>query len=75
MLSVKHGRPYMVRYKAIFARIEGLDESDFETTHGLQATRLDDACDEALTLHRPDGANFIKILDEGLVVKRLGLEL
>lgn len=65
----------MTRFSAIFVKISGLKEAGVGNGYGLTAETLGDAEGEALKLPRPPGANFVKILDEGRVVKRLGLEL
>ena len=63
----------MTRFKAIFVHAEGLEERDIGSSYGLSADSLDAAEQEALALPAPDGANFVKLLDEGWVVKTVGL--
>jgi hypothetical protein len=59
----------------VSSRIDGLEETDLDDGTYLDADTLEEAEGEALGMGPPDGANFIKILDEGRVVKRLGFGL
>jgi len=65
----------VTRFRAMFFRVDGLDEEDLDSRHDLAADTLEEAEQEALRLRRPSAANFLKILDDGLVVKRLSLGL
>jgi hypothetical protein len=65
----------MTRFKAIFAKSVDLEETEVGNSHSLLADTLAKAENEALRLHRPFGANLIKLLDEGLVVRRVWLAL
>ena len=65
----------MRRFQVIFVRVDGLNEIDLDNGYGLDADTLEEAEGEALQMGPPNGANFIKILDEGRVVKRLGIGL
>ena len=65
----------MTRFGAIFVKVDGLDESEVGNSHGLAAETLSGAEDEALSLPPPPGANFVKIFNEGRVVRRLGFAL
>jgi hypothetical protein len=62
-------------YQAQFCKLDGLDEEDIGTAVGLQADTQDAAEDEALSLSQPEGANFVKILDDGRRVAKLGFAL
>jgi hypothetical protein len=73
MLGGKHGGDM---YQAQFYKIDGLDQTDVGSPVGLAATTTDEAENKALSLSRPEGANFIKILLEGRPVgERLGFAL
>lgn len=65
----------MTRYSVIFVRADGLDETEIGDSFGLNVDSLEEAEGEALSMGPPTGANLVKILDEGRVVKRLGLSL
>ena len=65
----------MTRFAAIFSRVDGLDETDIGNSYGLNAESLEEAEGEALGMGPPSGANLLKILDEGRVVKRHGIGL
>lgn len=63
-------------YQAQFYKIDGLEQTDIGSPIGLAATTTGAAEDEALSLSRPEGANFIKILLDGRPAgERLGFEL
>lgn len=63
-------------YQAQFYKVDGLQETDIGASIGLGAETLDAAQNEALTLARPEGANFIKVLSDGMPVgERLGFAL
>lgn len=65
----------MTQYRAIFCRLEGLEEHAVGDGYWLIAESLVDAEDEALRIDPPAGSNFVKILDDARVVKRLGFSL
>ncbi|SRR6266496_2214694 len=65
----------VTRYEAVFVKIDGLDETAIGGGFGLKAERLEQAESEALGIVPPAGTNFVKILDEGRVVRRLGFGL
>ena len=63
-------------YQAQFYNVDGLNQTDIGSAIGLAATTTDAAEDEALSLGRPESANFIKILLYGRPVgERLGFKL
>lgn len=64
----------MTRFKAIFVEVDGLEETHHGGSYGLSADDLAGAEAEALKLTVPPGANCVKVLDEGRVVRRLGLD-
>lgn len=65
----------MTRFKVIFSKVEGPDETHIGGSYGLEADTLDEAEGVALEMGPPAGANLLKILDEGRVVKRHGIGL
>ena len=66
----------MPEYRAIFVKIDGLDEEDIEPTFRLGVITRDAAEDKARALPRPHGANFIKLIRDGLYEgPKLGLVL
>ena len=62
-------------YQAQFCKIDGLDEEDVGTAIGLRADTKKAAEDEALSLNPPEGANFVKVLEDGKRVAKLGFAL
>ena len=68
-------RMRVTRFKAIFAESVDLQETEVGTSHVLQADTLAMAEEEALKLCRPFAANLIKLLDQGVVVRRVWLPL
>jgi hypothetical protein len=64
----------MAPYSAVFVKIDGLDETDLGC-RDLKADTLEEATKEALTYPLPAGANFIKILQEGRYVHKVGVDL
>ena len=75
MLAAKLRSMTVVRFKAIFVKVDGLVENDVGSSYGLMAENKKDAEKEAMQAMRPHGSNFVKVLDEGRVVSRLGFEL
>lgn len=65
----------MTRFEVIFSKVDGLDETDIGGGYGLNAATLEEAEGLALEMGPPAGANLLKILDEGRVVKRHGIGL
>lgn len=65
----------MRRFSAIFVKVDGLEETEIGESCGLNAATKEEAEIEAQEMGPPHGANFIKILDEGRVVSRLGFGL
>lgn len=55
----------MPEYRAIFRKVEGLDEEDLGNHYRLNAITREEAEEEALALPRPEGANFIVLLRDG----------
>ena len=60
-------------FSAVFVRVDGLDEADCGMRH-LKAETVEEACDEARS-SIPSKANFIKILREGRVMCKIGVDL
>jgi hypothetical protein len=60
-------------FSAVFVKIDGLEETDLGH-HQLAAETLDAAIEEAPGL-APEGTNSIKICQEGLVVRRLMVDM
>lgn len=65
----------MTKFKVIFCKKDGLEDSAIGNSYQLSADTLEDAEIEAMNLPKPDGANFFKILDEGQVVLTHGFAL
>lgn len=64
----------MSAYKAVFMAIDGLEEREIQF-RDLTAETIDGASAEAMSLTAPKGANFIKILAEGHLVHKIGIDL
>jgi hypothetical protein len=56
----------MAQYRVVFSNVDGLTELDVGATYGLVATNREAAESEALRLPTPEGANFIKLIRDGL---------
>jgi hypothetical protein len=65
----------MTGFKAIFTTIGGLGEVEDRSSYVLAAESKEEAENEALKITPPHRTNFVKIVDDGLVVGRLGLSL
>ena len=65
----------MMSFKAIFTTVDGFDEVEDPSSYVLAADSKEEAENEAMMITSPHGTNFVKILDHGLVVGRLGLSL
>jgi hypothetical protein len=65
----------MVKYKAMFVRVDGLEEFEVGNSVGLSALTQEDAAQEALSINRPEGANFVKLVKDGKVEKVIGFDL
>lgn len=65
----------MASFKAIFTTVGGLGEVEDCSSYVLAAESKEEAENEALKITPPHGTNFVKILDDGFVVGRLGLSL
>jgi hypothetical protein len=66
----------MVQYQVVFVAVEGLHETDIGPTYRLASNDREAAEDEALRLPRPEGANFIKLIRDGLYeAPKLGFAL
>lgn len=57
----------MAQYKAVFVKVDGLaDDPVGNITCRLEATGREQAEAEALALPRPEEANFVKLIRDGL---------
>lgn len=65
----------MTRFQVQFYKVDGLDETDIGESYGVNADNLEEAEGEARSMGPPGDANFVKILDGGRVVKRIGFGL
>jgi hypothetical protein len=61
-------------FEAVFLTVEGSEEREIEF-RPLSGGTVDEASAEALDLTAPKGANLIKILKEGHLVRRIGINL
>jgi len=61
-------------FEAVFLRVDGLNEREIEFCQ-LSAGTVDEALAEAQTVIAPKGANLIKVLAEGRVVRKIGIDL
>ena len=61
-------------FEAVFLRVEGLDEREIEFRQ-LSAGTVDEASVEAQSMIAPKGANLIKVLAEGHMVRKIGIDL
>ena len=61
-------------FEAVFLKIDGLDEREIEF-RPLSSGILEEASQEAMKMFAPKEANFIKILADGRVVHKIGIDL
>ena len=64
----------MGAFEAVFLSVNGLEEREIEF-RALSGGTVDEASAEALNLAAPEGANLIKILAEGHLVRKIGIGL
>ena len=64
----------MAQYKVVFVNIDGLEEEDLGL-YVLAAETKEEARTEAMKLSVPNGANFLKVVRDGLVEFKIGLSL
>jgi hypothetical protein len=65
----------MPKFRASFVKKDGLDVRQFPGLFSLKAETVSEARDEALTISKPDGANFVQIWEEGRLIGDLGFGL
>lgn len=63
----------MTGYNAIFVRLEGLEQSEVGQAFELAANTREAAIEEATSLWRPAGANYLKITADGQVISWISL--
>lgn len=64
----------MSAFEAVFVRVDGLDEREIEFRQ-LSADTLDEALAEAMNMVAPNEANWIKVLADGHMVRKIGIDL